>query len=160
MTGLLADPSLPHGGPSASTTSPAVPRVKQSCIHVDGVATNLVLILYADRTQVIVTQLGKMGVTLEVDCVDPGVQALGIDARVIEARLLGSADPVHSVYATEIARLVKLAGGAMPAIISLGFPRRPTSDNDDNDLDMDAASAEATRMAAIMQGLQDLIRQG
>ncbi|KNE57364.1 hypothetical protein AMAG_03085 [Allomyces macrogynus ATCC 38327] len=100
-----------------------------------------------------------MGVTLEVDCVDPGVPALGIDARVIDSRLLGTASPVHSVYATEIARLVKLAGGAIPAVISLGFPRRPASDDDD-DLDMDAASAEATRMAAIMQGLQDLIRQG
>ncbi|KAJ3371137.1 hypothetical protein GGF31_003560 [Allomyces arbusculus] len=159
MTSLLADPSIPHGGPPAPTTSPAVPRVKQSCIQVDGVATNLVLILYADRTQVIVTQLGKIGVTLEVDCIDPGVPALGIDTRAIESRLLGSADPVHSVYATEIARLVKLAGGALPAVISLGFPRRPARD-EDADLDMDAASAEATRMAAIMQGLQDLIRQG
>ncbi|KNE66101.1 hypothetical protein AMAG_10358 [Allomyces macrogynus ATCC 38327] len=159
MTGLLADPSLPHSGPPTPATSPAVPRVKQSCIHVDGVATNLVLILYADRTQVIVTQLGKMGVTFEVDCVDPGVPALGIGTRVVESRLLGSAAPVHSVYATEIARLVKLAGGAMPAVISLGFPRRP-SGGDDDDMDMDAASAEATRMAAIMQGLQDLIRQG
>ncbi|KAI9178886.1 hypothetical protein H9P43_005548 [Blastocladiella emersonii ATCC 22665] len=149
---------------SAQATPAPGPAIKQAAVTVDGRATKLVVMGFANRTVVLITQLGKVGALLHAEAATPWdpLAAPGDEPTVLEKRLLGAESTLHSVYATQVCHAVARVGLPGPVVLGLALaplPRTAPREEDEDAWDgSDDLEAESARMRAIMGRLEDLIR--
>ncbi|KAF8636701.1 hypothetical protein AX17_003505 [Amanita inopinata Kibby_2008] len=149
----------------------ALLTTRQTTSELEGTSTTVIVQPFADRTLVLVTQLGKVGTLIQASLpsttpLESTANPLPTPSAAIQlTTLLGSAPSDHmttlnSLYASQIATIIWLheSNGALEAprrSIVVGLALRPLRGIDD----MDITESERATFYGVMDMLQKLLDQ-
>ncbi|KAI9219056.1 hypothetical protein BC828DRAFT_387049 [Blastocladiella britannica] len=179
-TAAFQQPPPPAPAAGAQSTARGGPTTRQAAALVLGLPTNVVLQSFADRTVVLVTQLGKVGSLIMVEPAAPeATQFLpsssladfgdpssmeaseAMPVPVHDRRLLGPESALNAVYAADVARLVARHGLPTPVLVGIALRQiagtAAVGDDEYDDSALDRLAEEAERMHAILAMVEELI---